>query len=120
MAIVLRLISEVLRGDGQLKVTYLNVAAEHMLHRKSAELLGQDLFEAFPEAQRLLCAQKCHQARKEKTALTFAVHFAGVPYAGRYEVRMYPHAAGISVTFQVRSGAPSEPGIVSANREPTP
>ena len=106
--------------DGQLKVTYLNVAAEHMLHRKSAELLGQDLFEAFPEAQRLLCAQKCHQASKEKTALTFAVHLAGVPYAGRYEVRMYPHAAGISVTFQVRSGAPSEPGIVSANREPTP
>jgi len=104
--------------DGQLKVTYLNVAAEHMLDRKSDQMLGQDLFEAFPKAPRLLCAQKCHQASKEKTALTFEVRFAGAPYAGRYEVRVYPHAAGISIIFQVRSGAPSEPGTVSANREP--
>ena len=87
--------------DEQLVVTYFNKAAERLLGRKSWEVLGQNLFEAFPEAKGSIFEEKYTQGVNEKVPFFFETYFNVKPYENWYEVRVYPRADGISVYFQV-------------------
>ena len=49
--------------DEQMVVTYFNKAAEELLGRKSADLLGRRLFEVFPESQKVLSLKNSMPAR---------------------------------------------------------
>ncbi len=87
--------------DENLIVTYFNQAAERMLNRKRDEVLGQPLFEVFPEARASIFEEKYRYAIQHKEALIFETYFDQPPYENWYQVRVYPHSNGISVYFQV-------------------
>jgi two-component system, cell cycle sensor histidine kinase and response regulator CckA len=85
----------------ELIVTYFNKSAELILHRRRHEVVGQKLFEAFPEAKGSIFEEKYTEALKEKTQLGFETYFGIKPYENWYDVRVYPFEDGISVYFQV-------------------
>jgi len=87
--------------DDQLIVTYFNKAAEKLLGRKRDEVIGRNLFEAFPEAKGSIFEEKYTIGAKEKHFLSFETFFDLAPYENWYEVRVYPQERGISVFFQV-------------------
>ena len=87
--------------DDHFVVTYFNKAAERLLGRKSWEVLGHNLFEAFPEVKGSIFEDKYAQAINEKISLSFETYFGVKPYENRYAVRVYPREDGISVYFQV-------------------
>ncbi len=90
--------------DRHLVVEYWNDAAERMLHRRREEVLGRNLFEAFPEARGSLFEVNYTRAVREQVRLEFETYFGIPPYANWYEVRVFPRGEGISVFFQVITG----------------
>ncbi len=96
--------------DDNLVITYFNPAAEQLLKRGRAEIVGRYLFDAFPEDKGSIFDDKCQQAVKEKVALSFQTYFESAPYQGWYDVRVYPQADGISVFFQMSAKPPTSPG----------
>ena len=87
--------------DEHLVVTYFNPTAEKLLHRRHEEVLGRNLFEAFPEAKGSIFETNYTQAVREKKFLAFETYFDRKPYRDWYEVRVYPQREGILVFFQV-------------------
>ena len=87
--------------DQNLVVTYFNKAAEELLGRKGTEVLGRNLFDAFPEAKGSIFEEKYTLGVREKKHLAFEVYFGVKPYENWHEVRVYPYEDGISVYFQV-------------------
>jgi PAS domain S-box-containing protein len=87
--------------DNKLIVTYFNKSAEQMLNRKSGDVLGRNIFKAFPEAKGSIFEEKYKQAIKEKIPISFETYFGIKPYENWYDVRVYPHKDGISVYFRV-------------------
>jgi PAS domain S-box-containing protein len=87
--------------DNDLVVTYFNQAAERVLGRKNADVLGRYLFDAFPEARGSVFDERYHQAVREKSCLSFETFFDVEPLRNWYDVRVYPQPEGISVYFQV-------------------
>jgi len=87
--------------DKELVLTYFNQAAELLLGRKREDVLGRNLFEAFPEAKESIFEERYTWALKEKKATAFETYFGAKPYENWYDVRVYPHEYGISVYFRV-------------------
>ena len=87
--------------DNQLAVTYWNDAAERILHRRREEVLGRNLFDAFPEARGSVFEINYARAAREQVRVEFETCFGVPPYANWYQVRVYPRGDGISVYFQV-------------------
>ncbi|MEQ8171794.1 MAG: PAS domain S-box protein [Candidatus Eremiobacterota bacterium] len=87
--------------DDELKVTYFNRAACRLLGRKKEDVLGYNIFDAFPEVRGSVFEEKYNLAIKEKKALSFETFFDISPYKNWYSVRVYPYEEGISVYFQV-------------------
>lgn len=86
--------------DEDLVVTFFNQAAERMLNRKSADVVGRYLFAAFPEAKGSIFEVEYTRAVREKIQVEFETYFPIPPYQGWYAVRVYPFSNGISVYFQ--------------------
>jgi PAS domain S-box-containing protein len=86
--------------DDNLVVRYLNPAAEGMLNRKAAEVIGRRLFDAFPEARGSVFEENCARCIHTKTALSFEVEFAVARYENWYDVRVYPEKNGIAIFSQ--------------------
>lgn len=87
--------------DRDLTVVYFNQAAEDLLGRKSDEVLGQSLFEAFPEAEGSVFEENYRLAVNGTEPFSFETFFEVPPYTNWYEVRVYPHKEGVSVYFLV-------------------
>lgn len=87
--------------DDNLTVTYFNKAAERLLGRRGEDVIGRNLFEAFPEAKGSIFEEKYTLAVREKCAVSFETRFDVKPYENWYEVRVFPYRTGISVYFQV-------------------
>ena len=87
--------------DNQLVVIYFNKAAENMLGRKREEVIGRNLFEAFPEAKGSLFEEKYSEALRTKKQMSFETFFEVPPYINWYDVRIYPSKNGLSVYFLV-------------------
>ena len=85
--------------DNELVVTCFNGAAERLLGRKTEEVLGGKLFEAFPEARGSIYEEKYTSALKNREAVTFETCFDAQPYKNWYEVRVYPYKDGIAEYF---------------------
>lgn len=84
--------------DEELTVTYFNPAAEAMLDKQAEDVLGQGLFDVFPEARGSVFHQNYTQAVQSKKPMAFEAYFQ--PYDTWYDVRVYPRSSGISVYFQ--------------------
>jgi PAS domain S-box-containing protein len=87
--------------DEQMRVTYFNEAAEQVLGRRRAEVLGRPLFDIFSEARGSIFEREYARALQEKCALSFETYFDRPPLQNWYDVRVYPQKEGISVYFRV-------------------
>ena len=91
--------------DRNLSITYSNAAAEQLLERNRADVLGKPLVDVLPEAGGAVCEKKYRHALAEKVPLAFDMRFEAAPSAGWYGVRVFPQEEGISVFFQRREDA---------------
>jgi PAS domain S-box-containing protein len=89
--------------DRDFTVTYFNEAAEKILGRKSSEILGRNLFDAFPEARGTVVEDNYRRALDSGNPIYFEFFFDAPPYENWYNVRAYPGENGITVYFQVTS-----------------
>ena len=87
--------------DDDLVVTYFNPAAEKALGRQRDDVVGRKLFESFPEAAGSIFEEQYRRGVKERVHLSFETYFGIAPYENWYDVRVYPHADGIAVYFQL-------------------
>lgn len=78
--------------------TYVNAQAARLLKRSPAELVGQDVWEAFPEAVGTIIEDKYRQVMKGRREQHFEVYFP--PLDTWFEVHAYPSGEGIAATFQ--------------------
>lgn len=104
--------------DNELIVIYFNKAAEEMLGRNREEVLGKNLFEAFPEAKGSIFEEKYTEAVRTKKRMSFETYFEVPPYANWYDVRIYPSKNGISVYFLVITKQKQiEKNLLTLNKE---
>ncbi len=87
--------------DDNMVVTYFNQAAAMALGRRREEVIGNMLFDVFPEARGTIFEQNYTRSLKEKIPLSFETYFGTPPYENWYDVRTYPDQNGISVFFQI-------------------
>ena len=87
--------------DNDMRVTYLNNAAEKILKRKKDNVLGYRLFDAFPEARGSIFEKKLSFALKKKKQLNFEEFFDVEPHTNWFSVRVYPKKNGATVFFQL-------------------
>jgi PAS domain-containing protein len=105
--------------DNNMVVTHFNPAAQRLLNRPSAEVVGKHLFESFPQTSGSQFDKKYRQALKEKTFLSFEAQFESAPDTGWFDVRVYPYADGLSVLFGVKPKHSTATGT-GLTRERTP
>lgn len=84
--------------DTDWRFTYVNEHAEEMLGRSAAELLGENVWEEFPEAMTERFYDVYHRAMETQEAVTFEEHHA--PLSTWFEVSAYPSEDGLSVYFR--------------------
>ncbi|MCA1960813.1 MAG: PAS domain S-box protein [Desulfomonile sp.] len=87
--------------DQDTLISYFNKAAEALLHRSSEELIGRNVFDAFPEARGSIFEEMFTRAVKERSPLCFETYFDVEPYTNWYEVRVHPHEEGVAVYFRI-------------------
>jgi PAS domain S-box-containing protein len=86
--------------DDNMVVKHFNPAAERMLGRKAAEVMGRRLFDVSPEARGTVLEEKCALCVQTRETLSFEVELTGSPSQNWYEVRIYPERYGVSVFSQ--------------------
>ena len=84
--------------DQDWKFTYVNAQAAGLLQRTAAELVGQDGWEAFPEAKGTIIEQQYLQVMADRRSANFEAYFA--PLDMWFEVHAYPSGEGIAVIFR--------------------
>jgi len=89
----------VLGGDW--RVILFNSAAERLLGRPRADVLGRRLFDAFPEAKGSVFEKHYRRAMDQGVPASFETYFGEEPYADWYEVKVQPLDQGISVVFHI-------------------
>ena len=84
--------------DAEWRFTYLNAEAERLLQRSSDELLGQNMWDAFPESTESPAFPVYRQAREENRPVTAEFYFP--PLKSWFSVRAYPYEQGLTIYFQ--------------------
>jgi PAS domain S-box-containing protein len=82
--------------DSDWRFTYLNDAAERMLHRE--DLLGKNIWEEFRPAVESAFWREYHRARNDDVVVRFEEFYP--PLNGWFAVHAYPSVDGLSVYFQ--------------------
>ena len=85
--------------DRDWRFVYVNSAAERLLQKSRAELLGRDYWELYPEASRLRFGAESRRAVAENVPVDFE-EFYPEPLNAWFEVREYPSPEGLSVFFR--------------------
>ena len=83
--------------DHEWRFTYMNQQAEPLLQRTREELLGQNIWENFPEAVGTSFDTQYHRAIAEQVSVVFEEFYP--PLNLWFEVRAYPSQEGLSVYF---------------------
>lgn len=89
--------------DKDWRYTYLNRQAELLLQRKREELLGQVMWEEFPESVGSTFDIEYHRAVSEQVSVEFESFYP--PLNTWFEVHAYPSREGLSVYFRNISDA---------------
>ncbi|MBD2013429.1 PAS domain S-box protein [Microcoleus sp. FACHB-53] len=84
--------------DKDWRYTYLNRQAELLLQRKREELLGQVMWDEFPEAVGSTFDREYHRAVSEQVSVEFESFYP--PLNVWFEVHAYPSREGLSVYFR--------------------
>jgi PAS domain S-box-containing protein len=80
------------------RFTYLNRQAERILRRSREELLGQSLWEEFPDAVGSRFYEKYHEAVESGTSVHFEAFYEALDHW--VEVHAYPSGEGLTVYFR--------------------
>ena len=83
--------------DKDWRFTYMNPQAENFLRRRRQDLIGQVVWDAFPEAVQTEVFAKYHQARARNEADSFEIFYP--PLEKWFEVRIFPHGDALAVYF---------------------
>ncbi|RKH89391.1 PAS domain S-box protein [Corallococcus sp. AB045] len=84
--------------DRSWRFTYLNTSSEWLLRRPRAELLGRNVWEAFPEARGSMFEQEYQRALAEQVHVAFESYYE--PLDAWLDVRAYPSSGGLTVSFR--------------------
>jgi PAS domain S-box-containing protein len=84
--------------DQEWRFTYLNQQAELLLHRTREELLGQVIWDEFPDTVGSIFYREYHKAVAEQVSVEFEAFYP--PLNAWSEVHAYPSQAGLSVYFR--------------------
>jgi PAS domain S-box-containing protein len=79
-------------------VTYCNRQAERLLGYNAGELVGTDLWEAFPKAVEGKFYDRYHTAMETQEPVDFEAYYE--PLDAWFDVRAYPSETGLSVYFR--------------------
>lgn len=80
------------------RFTFVNAAAEHMLHRDPTELVGQCIWEEFPEARGTIFEASFRTVRETGSSESFQAYFA--PLKSWFHVTVHPAQTGVAVHFR--------------------
>ncbi|WP_136603032.1 PAS domain S-box protein [Salinigranum halophilum] len=83
--------------DSAWELTYLNEQAERLLGRTEAELVGRNIWEAFPEAVGSVFHDEYHRAMAHQEPVSFEEYYP--PLDAVFAVKAYPSQTGLSVYF---------------------
>jgi len=86
--------------DRDWRFTYVNPQAEHIvrpLHRSSADLLGTNFWEGFPDFVGTPLEKNFRRAAAEKVKVEFEIFYP--PLNSWFHVRAYPGRDGLSIYF---------------------
>src|SRR5688500_7891521 len=87
------------RMDADWRHIYVNAAAERMLRKPRAEVLGKSFYEAFPEVQGTEIDRQVRRAAAERRPAEFETLHD--PWGRWFEVRVFPATDGtVSVYFR--------------------
>ncbi|MGY1827405.1 MULTISPECIES: SpoIIE family protein phosphatase [unclassified Blastococcus] len=78
--------------------TYVNAVAEKLLQTSRDELLGRNLWEAFPDAVNSIFENSYREAVRTGEPVAFDAYYPA-PLDGWYELRAWPSPDGLSVYF---------------------
>jgi hypothetical protein len=84
--------------DKKWRFTYVNGQAELLLQKKQNELLGQSIWEVFPELIDTTFHREYHRAILEQVSVEFEGFYP--PLNSWFQVHAYPAKDGLSVYFQ--------------------
>lgn len=84
--------------DQDWRFTYVNRQAELLLQHSRADLIGQNVWAAFPEASNLKFYREYHRAIEENTSVVFEEYYP--PLQTWFSVHAYPSENGLSAYFQ--------------------
>jgi PAS domain S-box-containing protein len=79
------------------RYTYANDSAARFLRRSKEQLIGEDVFRAFPEAKGTDFERGFRQALEDRVTTFFEAFYA--PLESWFECRCYPSSEGMSVLF---------------------
>jgi PAS domain S-box-containing protein len=81
--------------DREWRLTYVNPAAEQMLGQAQAQLLGRNVWDAFPPARETPLFAAFEQAMRDGESASLELYYP--PSDGWFEARIYPSPDGLSV-----------------------
>ncbi|WP_436923360.1 bacterio-opsin activator domain-containing protein [Halosimplex amylolyticum] len=97
-----RVLDRVDRGvvglDDDWRITYLNSRAEAIVGRSTDELVGEDIWEMFPEAEGTVVEREYREALESQTVRTFETYDERTD--SWLEVTVFPAADGLSVSLR--------------------
>jgi PAS domain S-box-containing protein len=84
--------------DDEWRFTYVNERAEELLDRSEGELIGESLWEAFPETVESRFQEEYEAAMATQEPVVFEEYYP--PLSAWFAVRAYPSESGLSVYFR--------------------
>ena len=93
-----RMTDAVLALDTEWRLTFLNEQAEELLGRTTEELLGTELWAAFPDIEETEAYDRYHEAVETGEPVSFEVHYE--PLETTFDIRAYPSETGLTVYFR--------------------
>ncbi|MEF8817848.1 MAG: PAS domain-containing protein [Salinibacter sp.] len=114
---VLERVSEgVVALDTDLRYTYVNERAEQILDAPRSQLMGQYIWDAFPESQGTVAQDAIDEAMATQTQQSFERYDSALERW--FEVRVYPDESGLSLYFtDITDRKASEQELAQKNRQ---
>src|SRR5260370_25614391 len=102
--------------DHEFRVTYVNPAAEILMGKPEAGLLGKSVWEVYPEPLRTIAEANCRRALSEYTPLHF--EYRDSLLNKWFDVSIYPSTdGGLSVSFREITGEKQAQAMMRENEE---
>ena len=82
------------------RITYLNKTAARIFGDENREILGVDLYSAFPQFRGTEFEDNYELVVERRIGVGFELRFGAVPHEQWFDVQIYPAADGVSVYFR--------------------